>query len=111
MPETRSEASLRERLVRELGERLAAADPGDAAAMRQQYRVLSEDYRTLALMDELPAHADGAHAAWRELVPDAPEAVSRQQLLGVLSDAYRLALPAPGRGADPDGPHDLQDGQ
>lgn len=72
--------------------------------MRAAFRALAEDYRTFRLMDELPAHADGAHSAWRELVPELSEAVSRRQLLTLLEAAYREAIApssaAPGGGQD-----------
>ncbi len=80
----------------ELVARLRAAaqptsDDTDPAQRRRHYAVMSEDYRTLALMDELPDHAEGAHAAWRQLVPDAPDMLARGELLTLLADAYAEA--------------------
>ena len=95
-------AALRARLVEALRRRLAEAAPGQADALRTEFGVLAQDYRTFRLMDELPAHADGAHSAWRELVPELTDAVSRRQLLELLEAAYREALEAgPGPGAGP----------
>lgn len=99
-------ASLRSRLVASLRQRLDDAAPDEVDALRAEFRALAQDYRTFRLMDELPAHADGAHSAWRELVPDLAESVSRRQLLEILERAYREALSsAPSAGRDP------QDGQ
>lgn len=99
-------ASLRSRLVDALRQRLHEAGPDAIDALRAEFRALAQDYRTFRLMDELPEHADGAHSAWRELVPDLPESVSRRQLLEVLEAAYLEAL-GPSPGAEPG----TQDGQ
>lgn len=98
-------ATLRSRLVAALRERLVAEDPDAAGDLRAGYRALAQDYRTFRLMDELPAHADGAHSAWRDLVPELSDAVSRRQLLELLEAAYLEAIetrPAAERG-DQDG--------
>ncbi len=95
-------ASLRSRLVASLRQRIDEAAPDAAQSLRAEYRALAEDYRTFRLMDELPAHADGAHSAWRELVPELSEAVSRRRLLEVLERAYLEALaPSPVPDRDP----------
>lgn len=100
-------ASLRSRLVASLRQRLRDAPATEADALRTAFRALAEDYRTFRLMDELPAHADGAHSAWRELVPEYPEALSRRQLLELLETAYREAIAAPPEA----GAAEPQDGQ
>ena len=84
-------ATLQAELTRKLRQHIDDTDPARADAVRRDFVVLSEDYRTLQLMDELPEHADGAYSAWRQLAPGLTDAVSRQQLLGVLTAAYAQA--------------------
>ena len=95
-------ASLRSRLVDSLRQRLYESAPDEADALRAEFRALAQDYRTFRLMDELPAHADGAHSAWRDVVPELTESVSRRKLLEVLEAAYLEALAdAPSAGGGP----------
>lgn len=90
---------LRSQLVDALRQRINEAAPESADELRAEFRVLAQDYRTFRLMDEVPAHADGAHSAWRELLPELTDAVSRRQLLALLEAAYLEAVaPLPGAG-------------
>ena len=84
-------ATLQADLTKKLRQHIAAAEASRADALRRDFAVLAEDYRTLQLMDELPGHADGAYSAWRQLAPELTDAVSRQQLLGILAEAYAQA--------------------
>lgn len=93
MPAGDAEAALQAELTRKLRQRVDEAG-ADGAQLRATYQALAEDYRTLALMDELPEHADGAYAAWQQLTPGLAEAASRQQLLAVLAASYSDAAGA-----------------
>ncbi|MEL6199031.1 MAG: hypothetical protein AAFR09_02370 [Pseudomonadota bacterium] len=84
-------ATLQAELTEKLRQHIDDTDPSRADTVRRDFVVLAEDYRTLQLMDELPGHAEGAYSAWRQLAPDITDAVSRQQLLGVLAESYAQA--------------------
>ncbi|MEL6949558.1 MAG: hypothetical protein AAGM16_05455 [Pseudomonadota bacterium] len=84
-------ATLQAELTKKLRQHIDDAEALRADALRRDFAVLAEDYRTLQLMDELPGHADGAYSAWRQLAPELTDAVSRQQLLGILAEAYAQA--------------------
>lgn len=84
-------ATLQAELTKKLRQHIDESDASHADAVRRDFVVLAEDYRTLQLMDDLPEHADGAYSAWRQLAPELTDAVSRQQLLGILAEAYAQA--------------------
>ncbi|MEO0616657.1 MAG: hypothetical protein AAFY69_11055 [Pseudomonadota bacterium] len=88
--------TLQAELTKKLRQHIDGADAASADALRRDFAVLADDYRTLQLMDELPEHADAAYSAWRQLAPELTDAVSRQQLLGILAEAYAQAGRPPG---------------
>ncbi|MEO0344648.1 MAG: hypothetical protein AAF229_00200 [Pseudomonadota bacterium] len=91
MSERNAAATLQAALTEKLRQHINDADASRAETLRRDFVVLAEDYRTLQLMDELPGHADGAYSAWRQLAPELTDAVSRQQLLDILAEAYAQA--------------------
>ena len=90
MPGNPAIDEVRAAIVRGLREELGAAGDADAALLRRDYQRRAEDYRTLALMQELPAHADGALAALRAAYIVA-DGVSEDVLLRLLAGCYAEA--------------------
>lgn len=81
---------LHDKLLSDLHRELANTNPDARTALRAAFAEKSQDYRTLALMDEMPAHAAGAAAAWREIAPRS-EPLPDLRLLQMLSEVYALA--------------------
>lgn len=81
---------LHDKLLAEVRRALEDCPRGERAAMRASFAAKSEDYRTLSLMHEMPAHANAAADAWREIAPtdDVP---CDQRLLLLLADVYAHA--------------------
>ncbi len=76
---------LRDKILEELSAELAASsDPG---ALMSEFQDRAQDYATLALMGEVPRHANAALTAWQSM----DHGASATELLRLLSDVYRDA--------------------